>query len=112
MIEAPPLLRRSLFRVDDFTLITIQEPDTLAAQEEIEPVCSSIAAATDADDLLHANGHSVVKHLVVVPGSREKIVVKGIGSQLKEFVSTKPCCAPAIRDRDEVSNQRIRIAAV
>src|SRR5438309_62317 len=78
----------------------------------LKPVRPGIASATDIYDLLHAIRNGLIDHLVVILGSREKIVVKRIRSELGKFFLTKPCCAEPRQYRDEMSNQRVRIATL
>src|SRR5437870_5341302 len=75
----------------------------------LKPVRPGIASATNAYDLLHTIRNSLIDHLVVILCPRDEIVVKRIRSQLGEFFSTKPCSAEPHQDRDEMSNQRVRM---
>src|SRR6266705_2892606 len=76
----------------------------------LKSVGPGIAAATNIYDLLHTIRNGVIDHLIVILGPRDKIVIKGIRSQLGKFFLTKPRRAEPRQDWDEMSNQRVRIA--
>src|SRR6266576_771406 len=78
----------------------------------LKPVGPGIAAATNIYYLLHTIRNGLLDQLIVILGPRDKIVVKGIRSQLGKFFSTKPCRAEPRQYRDEMSNQRVWIATL
>ena len=91
-------------------LIAFQYLDAIRVEEIGESIRPSVAAATDADDLPHAFGYRLGEYLIVVPGSRQQVIVERIGSQLVELLPAKPGRAPSRDDGEEVSDQQVGVA--
>ena len=98
MTEVLPLLRYSLSRADNFWLIAFQDSYTIAPQRVDESIRAGVASASNDDDQLCTIGNGVTDDLVVVSGSRNEVVVKGIRPQGGEFLLTKPSRTPSIQD--------------
>src|SRR5437016_9532319 len=78
----------------------------------LKSVRPGVASATNIYDLLHTIRNGLIDHLIIILSPRDKIVVKGIRSQLGKFFPTKPCRAEPRQYRDEMSNQRVWIATL